>query len=704
MTMQLAGIDQENCPEVILHIGAGYGEDLPALLDLSATRIVLVEPNPDCLAELEMMARGDTRVELISAAVSAAETPPARAPLHVFNMQAHSSLRAPSPALATLFPALREIDAPMVDVLSLSALLDRLALPEDVSVLVLLDAPGESAALLAELVQSGRMLQFDQVLLHAGAEPLYESELPLSEALALVQDAGYRLVSRDNGDPDFPACVLRVDAVSRLGVALSEAQAEAAHQADRIAGLDTALSKTRSALDAAKTDVDTCTQALEAQFERAQSLEAQLVDCTKRENSLKTENGYLRKALGAAEKEATSQRLALDRTENRVQAVETKLKQCNTALAEAKAAHDTSLVEARAAHEALETDFVHVRGLAEEREMELAKQAETLRDQDESISALQSALEMVSTDLEDRLAASEARSAEREVARVALASAKAEADAALADLEDRLAASETRSAEREAARVALASAKADADAALADLEDRLAASEARSAEREAARVALASAKADADAALADLEDQLAVQKSRSETLQEGITRRDNWLRDHEASQKVASAQLTDREEALRQSEETCDTLKARLAGETAALEQARADARAQSEAAADKLTNAEDNITRRDTWLKDIKARLERKETDLGVALRSQAAAQADLLELRGRFETLRQEKDALDGLLIQVTTRLSAASDYLHMLNGPQNTPRRLADQDTPAKPAVPKAPKKRRKPRRGA
>ncbi|SDE60441.1 hypothetical protein [Ruegeria marina] len=68
--------------------------------------------------------------------------------------------------------------------------------------------------------------------------------------------------------------------------------------------------------------------------------------------------------------------------------------------------------------------------------------------------------------------------------------------------------------------------------------------------------------------------------------------------------------------------------------------------------------------------LEALQARLEAKEGELGIALRSQAMTQSDLMHLRQRFETLQTEKNKVDALLTQVTSRLSIASKYLHLLD----------------------------------
>ncbi|MBA86365.1 MAG: hypothetical protein CML69_16760 [Rhodobacteraceae bacterium] len=112
--------------------------------------------------------------------------------------------------------------------------------------------------------------------------------------------------------------------------------------------------------------------------------------------------------------------------------------------------------------------------------------------------------------------------------------------------------------------------------------------------------------------------------------------------------------------------ETADKLTAAQARAT----KAEADLAAQAEILSMTKTAAQTEQNALKERLAQREEALERKEMDLGVALRSQSALQMDLQTLRNNYETLRAEKTAQDKLLLQVTTRLNAASRYLHMLN----------------------------------
>ncbi|EIE48945.1 hypothetical protein C357_21367, partial [Citreicella sp. 357] len=236
MTMQLDGIEWKDEVGVILHIGAGYGGDLAALQALPATRILLVEPNSGCLPELRNAARQDARIEVIEAAVST--MPTARAPLHVFNIEAQSSLRTPTDALRTLFPALRQIAAPEVALISPEALLAQ-ALPDGVrGGLAIIDAPGETGALLEGLLAAGLAGRVEYLLLRLSREVLFEGGTDAGTVLETAREGGYQLLSSDEADSDFPVYLLRVDIVARaLGAKLLRVEGEVAERDAQIAEL-----------------------------------------------------------------------------------------------------------------------------------------------------------------------------------------------------------------------------------------------------------------------------------------------------------------------------------------------------------------------------------------------------------------------------------------------------------------------------------
>ena len=185
----------------------------------------------------------------------------------------------------------------------------------------------------------------------------------------------------------------------------------------------------------------------------------------------------------------------------------------------------------------------------------------------------------------------------------------------------------------------------------------------------------------------------------------------------EGAWKAASDTLATTEAALTQQKTATQTAEAKLSAAnqetqalnaelrrqkdaTTAFSTRRQEAEAELATTRDRATKAEAAEQALQARLKQREEALEDRELDLGVALRSQAALQADLQALRRTYEALLNDKANQDGLLLQVTTRLNAASSYLHMLNTPPADPQPVElspPAPEPTKPA-PKTPRTRK------
>ncbi|PIE06363.1 MAG: hypothetical protein CSA74_12925, partial [Rhodobacterales bacterium] len=153
MTIQSIESLEERALGTVVHVGAGCGDGLEDTLSLPAKRVVLVEPNPACLPPLQRIAQTNGRVTLLDVAVSAQDSPPETAPLHVWNTTALASLRDAT-GLRRLFPGLREVTTPTVRLMSVPALLAHCAPKAEDANLLILDAPGETGAIIEQLARS----------------------------------------------------------------------------------------------------------------------------------------------------------------------------------------------------------------------------------------------------------------------------------------------------------------------------------------------------------------------------------------------------------------------------------------------------------------------------------------------------------------------------------------------------------------------
>lgn len=222
--------------DTVLHLGAGDGR---ATEGLKARRLVLVEPDAELIPQLRRRER--IGVEVIAAAV-AAEAGPAL--LNCFNLAAFSSLREPSEEMAALFPGLRQIRQQEVATLALADLVRSLDLTEAQDNLIILETPGLEAELLDVLLAAEEALseRFRHLLLRAGRRPLYAKGVPLDRLADRLAEGGYRLVARNDDDPDVPCLLLHLDAGKLLmhrNAALREARAQAADLEARMAAAET---------------------------------------------------------------------------------------------------------------------------------------------------------------------------------------------------------------------------------------------------------------------------------------------------------------------------------------------------------------------------------------------------------------------------------------------------------------------------------
>lgn len=186
----------------ILHVGAGTGGDLERYASLSPERIVLVEPNPELQAELEAAAREIApATEIHRVAVS---TKSGEAVLNVFNFFDLSSLALPT-ELTSLYPGLRTVDRPIVEVVSLRDLVGQVQMSDAHANWLVIDAPGSETALVKAALKGAILEHFQRVVLVAPRTALFRNAETAEALVELLCAEGYEASTRPvrEGDPDW---------------------------------------------------------------------------------------------------------------------------------------------------------------------------------------------------------------------------------------------------------------------------------------------------------------------------------------------------------------------------------------------------------------------------------------------------------------------------------------------------------------------
>lgn len=178
----------------IVYIGAGLGQRLQEILATNPVRLILVEPHPIRARELRRQTADMGHVEVLEAAVT-----PVKAPsyLKAFNIPAFSSLRQPT-GLQELFPGLNVVEELAVETVVPVTLVERNALEPGQGNRLILDAPGEEAAIVESLRNAENLDAFDSIDLHCGQAGLYEGNASVETLLERLAEQGYKIEQHDD--------------------------------------------------------------------------------------------------------------------------------------------------------------------------------------------------------------------------------------------------------------------------------------------------------------------------------------------------------------------------------------------------------------------------------------------------------------------------------------------------------------------------
>jgi FkbM family methyltransferase len=283
-------------PAAIVHIGAGSGAELADWQRSGAQRIVLVEPDPEKAADLRRRASGVAAVEVVEAAVA---TEGGRGQIRLFNFPQLNSLREAT-GLYRSMPGLQQTGHADVEVLTAEQLLDSIGIAGQAHNWLVIEAPGEEAALLDQLQRAERLHFFAHLFLTAGRESLYEGAQSAQDLREVLESNGFDAAGKpDDADADWTrihfvldrraleckrletqlaeANQARTEAEEQHRVRIAELEAEVATQRKKAEELAGELQSTRAEVEKLNQSLDDLKSA-KAQFEQLSNDQARQIE------------------------------------------------------------------------------------------------------------------------------------------------------------------------------------------------------------------------------------------------------------------------------------------------------------------------------------------------------------------------------------------------------------------------------------------
>lgn len=418
----------------LLVIGAGRADDLEHwCADLAApdAPVVLIEPDPAAMADLERRLAGRPGLTLLPVALGAEA---GEGELRIFNMPGLASLQAPT-GLKDLLPGLRELRRVAVPVRSVAEVLEGLGpLPDPLH--LRLAAPGAEGVILDGLARAGLLARAARVDLRCGAEPLFEGATDLAGVQTLMQAEGLVATGLDLSDPDWPQATFvpgALPAPRQLQARLTEAAAEAQAATARAEALAETLASREE-------DFKALTDKAAWRYKRIAELEAALKDQANEIKALTAEQSRISDALGQAQVALANAQETLASRDEDFKALTDKAAWRYKRIAELEAALKDQSSAAQTERSQIQTALERAQAALATAETRAARHGSEQEAQEARLVRLQAGLHEMEAALEQRTA--EARAAQAEQRRLttelgALEAALAGHDAALRDAEAR---------------------------------------------------------------------------------------------------------------------------------------------------------------------------------------------------------------------------------------------------------------------------
>jgi len=363
--------------DTVVAVGSGIGSWLPFLRRLQGRHLVLVEPQPELAALLDREVDEERNEQVLATALVDIDVPTAT--LYACSNPRFTSVSPPT-RLNELLPNLHWAEGIVVDAIALDGLASRLALDSRQRNLLVLEAPG----MLSALRSTTGLSRFSDIVVHAGSEPLYESDIDRDQLHGFLAQAGFEAWAA-GPDDTYPFerrafrrnhALLELRELRRASeVERADAQARVKASEDRIDDLARDCKSLAEQLDAARSrerQVTGSIAALQANLRQADS------------------------SIRAGEERAA---LLISKLEERESELAT-LKERETRSSETLAALQAELQHAKAAGRKQEEQVEALTRTLDERDSQLAKLEDQAKQSSDAMTALRAQLEQANAKLQ----------------------------------------------------------------------------------------------------------------------------------------------------------------------------------------------------------------------------------------------------------------------------------------------------------------
>ena len=154
--------------KTIIHIGAGSCSDIETYRSFPKPSVILIDANPECVDNLKYLTRNDENIQAVQLAASGKSGPRV---FKVFDLPEMSSLSEPL-NLFEIFPGIRLEREIRLNTQKVSEIM-KIYNPTKSNCHLIIDALGEEASILTDLIESETFLQLKSLVINFSAISLF---------------------------------------------------------------------------------------------------------------------------------------------------------------------------------------------------------------------------------------------------------------------------------------------------------------------------------------------------------------------------------------------------------------------------------------------------------------------------------------------------------------------------------------------------